>query len=253
MMIPAAWIILIKVFPLEEIDLSISEEELQKQRNQFGKLTKREITTVVIFVVTVALWILAPFVKKWTNGSVGYLSISFVAITASIFFFLPGINILTWEEVEKKISWGGIILIVTGLSLGMTIFKTGAAEWVAWVSFHSIGSFHPAIIIFLIVFGVSLLKVMFSSNTVTGIIVVPLLIALAKSLHLDPILLAIPAGITSSLAFILVTSTPTNIIPYSAGYFTISDMVKAGLIMTLVSSILVAVSVYFMSGFIGLM
>jgi len=252
MMIPAAWIILIKVFPLEKIDISISEEELKKQKEEFGHLTKKEILTVVIFSITIIMWITAPMIKKWTGGIINYLSISYVAITASIFFFLPGINILTWEEAEEKISWGGIILIVTGLSLGMSIYKTGAAEWIAWISFHLIGSLHPAVIIFSIVLGVSLLKVMFSSNTVTGIIVVPLLIALAKSLHIDPVLLAIPAGITSSLAFILVTSTPTNIIPYSAGYFTMGDMVKAGLIMTIVSSVLVAVSVYFMGGFLGI-
>ena len=47
------------------------------------------------------------------------------------------------------------------------------------------------------------MKVMFSSNTVTGIIVVPLLIALSKNLALNPALLAIPAGITSSLASVL--------------------------------------------------
>jgi len=71
---------------------------------------------------------------------------------------------------------------------------------------------------------------------VTGAIVVPLLIALAGTLGLDARLVAIPAGITASLAFILVTSTPTNVIPYTAGYFSIGDMVKAGLLMTVVSS-----------------
>ena len=61
------------------------------------------------------------------------------------------------------------ILIVTGLSLGMAIFKTGAAEWIAWTLFGSIGRLHPVAIVFIITHGVSLMKVMFSSNTVTGI------------------------------------------------------------------------------------
>jgi len=93
--------------------------------------------------------------------------------------------------------------------------------------------------------------VLFSSNTVTGIIVVPLLIALAKSLGLDPVLMAIPAGITSSLAFILVTSTPTNVIPYSSGYFSIRDMVKAGLWMTIFSSVCATVSVCVIGKLLG--
>ncbi len=104
-----------------------------------------------------------------------------MAFSCSCLFFLPGIDVLTWERAEREISWGGIILIVTGLSLGMAIFKTGAAEWIAWVLFGSIGRLHPVLIVFVITIGVSLMKVMFSSNTVTGIIVVPLLIALATT------------------------------------------------------------------------
>ena len=99
-------------------------------------------------------------------------------------------------------------------------------------------------IIFVIVLGVSLMKVAFSSNTVTGIIIVPLLIALAKNLQIDPVIIAVPAGITASLAFILVTSTPTNVIPYSAGYFSIADMARAGLWMTVASSICVTISIF---------
>ncbi|MCK4982620.1 MAG: anion permease, partial [Victivallaceae bacterium] len=103
-----------------------------------------------------------------------------------------------------------------------------------------------------IVFGVSLMKVMFSSNTVTGIIMVPLLIALANNIGIDPVLIAIPAGITASLAFILVTSTPTNVIPYSAGYFSIKDMVKAGLWMTVASSVCVTISIAVMGKLFGI-
>jgi len=253
MMIPFGWIILIKVFPLEDLDLTLSEEDVEKQSLELGKISKKEIAVVIIFLITIALWILGPFIKTWTGGVIDFLSISYVAIGCSLLFFLPGLDILSWKEAESDISWGGIVLIVTGLALGMAIYKTGAAEWIAWISFSAIGSLHPAMIIFVIVIGVSLLKVMFSSNSVTGIIVVPLLIALAGTLKIDPALLAIPAGITSSLAFLLVTSTPTNVIPYSSGYFSIGDMVKAGIFMTIASSLVVTVSVYGMGRILGIL
>ena len=246
LMIPFAWFILIKTFPIEEINISITEETYRERVREMGPLNRKEVFTLVIFFLTITLWILEPFIKSWTGGVIDYLEISFVAFTCSCLFFLPGIEVLTWETAEREISWGGIILIVTGLSLGMAIFKTGAAEWIAWVLFGSIGSLHPIAVVFVITIGVSLMKVMFSSNTVTGIIVVPLLIALARATNISPALLAVPAGITSSLAFILVTSTPTNVIPYSSGYFTIGDMAKAGIWMTIASSICVTLSVYFL-------
>ncbi len=253
LMVPAAWVILLKVFPLEKINLSISKEDAIQRKRELGPINKKEALTLGIFMITVFLWIFAPFISKWTGGTIDYLSISFVAITCAVLFFFPGINVITWETAEKKISWGGIVLIVSGLAIGMAIYKTGAAEWMAWMTFSWIENLHPALIIFAIVFGISIMKVMFSSNTVTGIIVVPLLIALANTLGLSPALLAIPAGITSSLAFILVTSTPTNVIPYSSGYFSIGDMAKAGVWMTVASSICVTISVYFMGSLINIM
>lgn len=243
LMIPCAWLILIRVFPLEAINLSVAEEDFEKARAELGPLQRNEITTLVIFALTVVLWISGKWIADWTGGAIDYLGIKFVAIACACLFFVPGINVIDWKRAEREISWGGIILIVTGLSIGMTIYKTGAAAWMAQVAFSKLGLLHPVVIIFAVVLGVSLMKVAFSSNTVTGIIMVPLLIALAKQIDIDPVLLAIPAGITSSLAFLLVTSTPTNVIPYSAGYFTIKDMAKAGVWMTLASSVCVTVSI----------
>lgn len=252
LMLPSAWIILLKVFPIENINLQIAEHDLKKRLQDIGPVTRKEVFTSLIFLLTVALWLLAPVINKLSGGRIDFLSIAFVAIGCACLFFLPGINVLNWKQAESDISWGGIILVVSGLSLGMAIYETGAAQWLAWVCFNWIGKLHPILIVFTIVFGVSLMKVAFSSNTVTGIIIVPLLIALAKNLGLDPVLVAIPAGITASLAFILVTSTPTNVIPYSSGYFTISDMVKAGIWMTVASSACVTLSIVTIGKLIGL-
>ena len=252
MMIPCAWFILLRVFPLEEVNLVVAEEDFLKQREELGKLQKDEIATLVIFVLTVTLWICGKWISDWTGGVIDYMGIKFVAIACACLFFVPGIHVIDWKTAEKEISWGGIILIVTGLSIGMTIYKTGAAAWMAQVAFSKLGLLHPVMIIFAVVLGVSIMKVMFSSNTVTGIIMVPLLIALANQIDLDPVLLAIPAGITSSLAFLLVTSTPTNVIPYSAGYFTIKDMAKAGIWMTLASSACVTISIAVMGKLTGI-
>jgi sodium-dependent dicarboxylate transporter 2/3/5 len=221
LMLPCGWLILLRLFPLEDLDVAMSREDLQSRLREIGPLERRDILTVAIFSFTIFLWICGPLIETWTGGRIDYLSISFVAIACACLCFLPGIEVISWKRAEEIIAWHSIILVVAGMSLGMAIYKTGAAAWLAYVAFEKLGSLHPVLIVFAVVFGVSLLKVMFSSNTVTGVIMVPLLIALAKNLDLDPALVAIPAGITASLAFILVTSTPTNVIPYAAGYFSI--------------------------------
>ncbi|MCI8577504.1 MAG: hypothetical protein HFG64_08310 [Lachnospiraceae bacterium] len=46
------------------------------------------------------------------------------------------------------------------------------------------------------------------------------------------------------VSFIIVTSTPTSEIPYSAGYFSIGDMAKAGTVLTLVTCVILTAAIY---------
>jgi len=243
LMIPFAWAILLLVFPVEKVNLTLADDDFRKKIDELGRFKRDEIFTLIFSAITIILWVCEPWIKKWTGGRVNYLGISFVAIACSCLFFIPGLTTLTWKKAESEISWGGIVLIATGLAIGMAVYNTGAAAWLAQVCFSKIGLLHPLLIIFVVVLGVSIIKAMFSSNTATGIIMVPLLIALAKSINIDPVLVAIPAGTTASLAFILVTSTPTNVIPYSSGYFSIKDMAKAGALMTIAACVCVTISV----------
>jgi sodium-dependent dicarboxylate transporter 2/3/5 len=136
------------------------------------------------------------------------------------------------------------MLIAAGLSLGLVVFETGAARWLAWVLLGEIQSVPGPLIPFVIVLAVSLLHMLFSSNTVTATIIVPILVALAQDLGLDAWSIVAPAAFTSSLAFILVTEGPTTLIPYAAGYFSIKDMAKAGIVMTIGAAASVALTQY---------
>jgi solute carrier family 13 (sodium-dependent dicarboxylate transporter), member 2/3/5 len=252
LMIPFAWMILLRLFKPEELRIGISVDEYMARKSDMGPLGREEKVTVCVFLLTVGLWITGPLIKILTDDVVDYLSISFVSVLCSCILFMPGIRIISWKEAEEGINWNSILLIATGLALGMTLYNTGAAQWIAYVAFHTVGMLPPVLIIFSVIIGVTFLKLMFSSNTLTAIILVPLLIALAQMTDLDPRMLALPAGITSSLAFVLVTSTPNNLIPYSSGYFSIKDMAKAGMWMTLAGALCITLSIYVMGNITGL-
>ena len=91
---------------------------------------------------------------------------------------------------------------------------------------------------------VSVLKLGLSSNTVTATVTAPILIALAQQQGIQPMAIIIPAAMTMNTAFILVTSTPTSVLPYATGYFSIPDMAKSGTIMTLAAAPLMALIIY---------
>ncbi|MCX8123272.1 MAG: SLC13 family permease [Spirochaetes bacterium] len=235
LMLPFAWIILIKSFDVSSVTIAPNEEKIPMP------VTKKDIIIGILFIITVSLWIFEPLIHS-LFPALQFINMSFVALTISCLMFLPGISPISWQKIEKSINWGAIILIVSGLAIGSTIYTTGVAKWLACLFFSHLNVLHPVVMVFVIVLGVSIIKVLFSSNTVTSIIMVPLLIALSTTIGISTSLVAIPAGLTSSLSFILVTSTPTIVIPYSAGYFSISDMVKPGIYMTIISSVCVTIS-----------
>lgn len=241
-MLPICWRLLLWLFPPEVENLPITQDDIRRRLETLGSLQPNELRTLLVFAVVISTWILTPMLSAWTGGKIA-LPIEAVALAGGLSLFMPGMRVLTWKEAEGDVNWGGIMLIVAGLSLGLVVFETGAARWLAWVLLGEITLVPALIQPFVIVLAVAGLHLLFSSNTVTASIIMPILVALALDLGTDVWSIAVPAAFASSLAFILVSEGPTTIIPYSAGYFTIKEMAKAGVLMTLFAAVCVAASV----------
>ena len=209
--------------------------------NALGGLNTKEIRTLVVFLTMVTLWLggsnLEPYIGfKAPEG--------FVALLGFVLLFVPGLRVFDdWKVAAKSIDWGGLVLIAGGISAGMMLASTGAARWLAWGMLSGVGELHPVLRVLAVIGMVELLKIFFSSNSVTGAVVMPLIIALAMDIGMNPWILAGPAGIATSMAFIMVTSSPTNVIPYSSGYFRISEFAKSGVVMTIIGILAVTASV----------
>lgn len=242
LMIPVAWRLLLWLFPSELDSLPFSSADIRRRLDGLGTLAAPERWTLAIFGLVIATWLVTPLVAGWTGGAVDP-PVETVALAGGLALFLPGVRVLTWKEAEREIEWGGLMLIVAGLSLGLVVFQTGAARWLAWVLLGQITVVPAVLQSFVIVLAVAMLHLLFSSNTVTASIIVPILVALATDLDLDIWATVAPAAFTSSLAFILVSEGPTTIIPYSSGYFSIRDLARAGTLMTLGAAACVAASV----------
>ena len=240
MVIPC-WLILITIFKPEISHLSKTTEELKAEFKALGPMTRNEISTSIIFLITITLWISST----WLTAIIGIdLAGTIPALICTCLFFMPGVTTLKWKEISSDISWDGIILIATGMSLGLVMHQVGAALWLSKVLLGGIVGVHPFVRILMIVLIIETIKVGLSSNTVTAAIIMPIMIALAQSNNIPLKGILLPTALSMSLAFILVASSPTNFIPYSTGYFSIMDMVKSGIIMTIVAAVIIALSLF---------
>ncbi|MDX9899491.1 MAG: DASS family sodium-coupled anion symporter [Spirochaetia bacterium] len=248
-LLPAAWLIIILFFPPEQPRLARSVESIRAEARTQLPLSRDEKAVGVVFLLTIAIWMLSPTISRLIGMKV---PISVGALVAVVAMFLPGVGSYTWKDIEKDIDWSGILLIATGISLGTTLYKTGAASWVAAGVLGGIGSLPTFWRLVAVVLGVFSIKVVFSSNTLTGTIIVPLVLALGTSLGLDARGLALAAALTANLAVILVTTSPVNVVPYTTGFFSIRDMARSGLALALVAAFVIAAVVRVLGGLAGI-
>jgi sodium-dependent dicarboxylate transporter 2/3/5 len=77
----------------------------------------------------------------------------------------------------------------------------------------------------------------------TTAILLPLIAALAVANGYDPMLLAAPATVAASCAFMLPVATPPNAIVFGSGQITIPQMSRAGIWVNLVALVVVTLVV----------
>ena len=170
--------------PAEFREIPTSLESIRAELNALGGLNTKEIRTLVVFLTMVTLWLggsnLEPYIGfKAPEG--------FVALLGFVLLFLPGLRVFDdWKEASRSIDWGGLILIAGGISAGMLLASTGAARWIAWGTLSGVGELHPVLRVLAVIGMVELLKIFFSSNSVTGAVVMPLIIALGLDIGMNP-------------------------------------------------------------------
>ena len=132
LMIPVAWRLLLWLFPPELEHLPFTRDDVRRRLDGLGPLGAAERWTLAIFGIVIATWLLTPFMAGWSAGAIDP-PVEAVALAGGLALFMPGVRVLSWKEAEREIEWGGLMLIVAGLSLGLVVYQTGAARWLAWV------------------------------------------------------------------------------------------------------------------------
>ncbi|ADU51966.1 anion transporter [Thermaerobacter marianensis DSM 12885] len=228
-----AWWILLRFYP-PEMETIAGLEDIARTRQDQGAITKQEKMFLIIFGAALVLW----FTQPWNK-----IDLAVVAICAATLFFLPGIDLLTWDDVKGRISWDVLMLLGAANSLAMALWNTKAATWIAN---SLLGGLAPAGVITALLVVVSfgifshlVLPVAGATLAVT----IPVLSGLAVKMGINPALFAIPLGFTASCVF-LVPLDPIPLTTYHYRYWTFPDMIKPGFVVSLVWIVLLVIEMY---------
>jgi sodium-dependent dicarboxylate transporter 2/3/5 len=245
------YFVLIKLFP-NSIDSNDEMRLLIKNElNALGPMTIPEKRVLYIFITTALLWIFRDLINQL---GVVKLDDNMIAVFGGLLMFVvpagKGIKqnerILVWSDTTKM-AWGILLLFGGGITLAAALEKAGLIKMLGvWLSGFS-GSSVVFLVIAITIISLFISEVM--SNVAQVIVFAPVVTGIATATGVDPYMLGIPMTLAASCASMMPMGTPPNAIVFSTGHLKLSEMMKAGLIMNLISIILIILSGLFLVPF----
>ena len=137
------------------------------------------------------------------------------------------------EEAYTSIEWPLVVLIGAMTSMGAALQKTGAAELlaqqlVAWLA--------PFGIVVLMA-GVAVLTMILTqpmSNAAAALVMIPVALAAAELVGVEPRTLAVLVTLSASLSFVAPLE-PACLLVYAPGKYRFVDFIRAGLPLTVLA------------------
>uniref|UniRef100_A0A5B7B135 Putative tonoplast dicarboxylate transporter n=1 Tax=Davidia involucrata TaxID=16924 RepID=A0A5B7B135_DAVIN len=213
----------------------LDRAHLKRELQLLGPMAFAEKMVLTVFSILIVLWMtrsLTDDIPGWGvlfNGRAGDGTAS--VMMATLLFIIPnkkqrGEKLMDWNKC-KKLPWGIILLLGAGFAIADGVRTSGLADvlskaldFLEHVPYLAIA---PSVCL------VSATITEFTSNNATTTLVVPLLIQIAKTMHIHPLLLMVPGAIGAQFSFLLPTGTPSNIVGFATGQIEMKDMIKTGL------------------------
>jgi solute carrier family 13 (sodium-dependent dicarboxylate transporter), member 2/3/5 len=239
---PLTWWLLLKLqeTAVAKLDVEPAREEIRKM----GPMTRGEKEVLAVMLVAAVLWIGGPFAEGvfglprtlFSSAIVAVMAVSYLAVRM----------IITWEDL-KGVSWGIFLIIGAGLSLGETLTRTGATQWFSGLIAPLVtGPSLLATLVLLVLISALLTNLL--NNTTIAAVFVPVLIALSSETpDIDPVQLVLPVVMATAFGYSLPSASGRMALIASTGIIDKSVMFKYGLIVTVVSSVVLALFFYLLT------
>jgi di/tricarboxylate transporter len=209
-----------------------SRVEALAESEDFAALEEREVrlrltprwwlpVTVILLVVGLAALGIISILKASILGVVALL------VTRSI----------TIQQAYRAVDWTVIFLLAAILPLGIAMENTGLATVISDL-LHPVGtSYGPLVMLSLIYLATSLLTSIFSNNA-TAVLMVPIAIAAAGDLQVDPKPFLMAVAYAASASFMTPMGYQTNAMVFGPGSYRFVDYLKFGAPLTVLFWIL---------------
>ncbi len=232
----ALYFVLTRMMPAEQAEFSGGQDTILKELAALGPMRPEEKKLMLISIALLFFWA--------TEKVVHNLDTSTTTIVAIMLMFLPGIGIMNWEDCEKRIPWGTLLLFGIGISLGSAILSTKAGGWLANYIVVIFGLQTATAIGVLAILAAFLIIIHLGFASATGLAaaMIPIVIAVLQSIKtpgINVVGMTMILQYVISFGFILPVNAPQNMIAYGTGTFEVRDFVRTGIPLTIIAYLLI--------------
>jgi sodium-dependent dicarboxylate transporter 2/3/5 len=253
------WFLLTKVLCRFDKNLVLDRSVIRGELQQLGPIKYEEKVVLSVFISTVVLWtfrkdlILGGLtIPGWSglSSAFGLLDDGTIAIaTSMLLFFIPSRQgdekgRILHGDVFAKIPWDIILLFGGGFALAAGFSASGLSQYIG-NAFASLGAVNILVLLTVICLCVTFLTEL-TSNVATLSMLLPILGSWAVSIHVHPLLFAVTATISASMAFMMPVATPPNAVVFGSKRIRIVEMARTGLLLNFVAIAFTLLAVYFL-------
>lgn len=223
----ALWAGLVVFFPTRG-ERRLNQDTVAERLRDLGPVTGAEKRLASILVLTATLWCLEPL-TGWHPSVPAFLAVALMTVSP--------LRVVEWNEV-LGISWGSIFLFGASLSLAFTLRDTGAAEWLGGQLLGELTTnlAHAGAVAGVLVIAAIMLvyQLAFAGSTPAAATLLPIMLAGSGSLQLPVGAVGVTVALSGLATFVLPSQAMANLVTYETGLYTVRDLLKVGLLLTLV-------------------
>jgi sodium-dependent dicarboxylate transporter 2/3/5 len=258
------WVMVKWLYPNKISHSAEGKAFIQEELAKLGKISLPEKRVLIIFSITVFLWITKDLINGFQNVIV--LDDAIIAMAGGLTLFIvsagsavsinanltaedkletavskeseieSSTRLLDWEDTSKM-AWGILLMFGGGIALAKALEDANLLQLLG--SYIASFSSSNLLLMILVVTTLSVFLSEVMSNVAQVIVLAPVISSVAIALKMDPLSLGIPMTLGASVASMLPMGTPPNAIVFASGHVKIKDMIKTGFVLNIICIIII--------------
>jgi solute carrier family 13 (sodium-dependent dicarboxylate transporter), member 2/3/5 len=245
------WVMVKWLYPNKISHSAEGKAFIQEELAKLGKISLPEKRVLIIFVITVFLWITKDMINGFQKAIV--LDDAIIAMAGGLTLFIVSAGtkeviaateneddsqnrLLDWQDTSKM-AWGILLMFGGGIALAKALEDANLLQQLG--SYIASFSSTNLLLMILVVTTLSVFLSEVMSNVAQVIVLAPVISSVAIALKMDPLSLGIPMTLGASVASMLPMGTPPNAIVFASGHVKIKDMIKTGFVLNIICIIII--------------